>query len=158
MQMNEQNSKADFADLLHLLPSSFAGIVAIVGVDAAFLLVKHLGGTSFKIGANKRKGGKVLHFALAEWVGEANATRIETALKGQRELYIPKCEALLREMRNRQIRHDFDGLTLQKMPMKAHLAIKNLARQYQLSERMVWGIVNSPPAAPQSATQMGLFA
>ena len=152
MQINEQNSKADFADLLHLLPSSFAGIVAIVGVDAAFLLVKHLGGTSFKIGANKRKGGKVLHFALAEWVGEVNATRIETALKGQRELYIPKCEALLREMRNRQIRHDFDGLTLQKIPMKA------LARQYQLSERMVWGIVNSPPAAPQSATQMGLFA
>ena len=157
MQMNEQNSMADFADLLHLLPPSFAGIVAIVGAERAFSLVKHLGGTSFKIGANKRKGGKALHFALAQWVGEEHATRIETALKGQRELYIPKCEALLREMRNRQIRHDFDGLTLQKLPMKAHLAIKNLARQYQLSERMVWSIVNSPPAQPNH-TQPGLFA
>ncbi|WII93167.1 Mor transcription activator family protein [Kingella negevensis] len=153
MILNEQ----DFMQLRHLLPASFAGVVAIVGIEKAFMLVKHYGGTVFRIGQNQRKGGKVLHFALAEQVGDENATRIETALLGQRELYIPKCEAVLREFRNRQIRRDFDTLTNQQpLPMLGYLAAKNLARQYDLSERMIYEIVNAADCTPESV-QMSLF-
>ena len=153
MQLNEQ----DFAELRHLLPASFAGVVAIIGVEAAFELVRHLGGTIFRIGQNKRKQGQVLHFALAEWVGDEQATRIETALQGQRELYIPKCDAILREFRNRQMRREYDALvTQQPHPIPAYLAAKNLARQYKLSERMVNMIVNSPDELPDVA-QGSLF-
>lgn len=151
----------DFEKLIHLLPPSFASVVAIVGAEKGFLLYEKYRGTSFKIGQNKRKQGKVLHFVLAEVVGEEAATRLEIALQGQRELYIPKCEALKNALRDCAIRQQFDELTTQKpYPMLGNLAAKNLAWQYNLSERWVWDIVNRPSAIPEAENnqQVSLFA
>lgn len=149
----------DFAALQHLMPATFAGVVEIVGVKAAYELVLKYRGTSFKIGQNQRKGGRALHFCLAEIVGEEAAGRIETALAGQRELYIPKCDKALRELRNRQIRRQFDELTTQKpYPMTATLASRNLAHEYNLTGRMINEIVNTPDLLPEmEVVQQNLF-
>ena len=136
--------EADFKDLVDLLPPAFAEVVYLIGTHAAFELVSYYGGTTFPIGQNKRKAGKLLHFALAEVVGEQNASRIETAFCGKRELYIPKCDNVLRRLRNREIRREFDELTTRKKyPIKPMLAAKNLAREWNISERWVWEILNS---------------
>lgn len=151
----------DFVDLQHLLPPSFASVVAIVGVSNAFKLVQKYRGTSFKIGKNKRKAGKILHFCLADVVGEDAATRIETALHGQRELYVPKCDDVLRELRNRQIRREFDALTLyQSPPMLATAAENSLALAYQLSARQIRSILTESDRIPckVQSVQYGLFA
>lgn len=157
MELNQQ----DFVDLQHLLPSSFASVVAIVGVGNAFKLVQKYRGTSFKIGKNKRKAGKILHFCLAEVVGEDAATRIEIALKGQRELYVPKCDDVLRELRNRQIRREFDELTLyQTPPLLATVAENSLALAYQLSARQIRSILTETDRVPtkNQTEQYALFA
>lgn len=157
MSLNQK----DFEKLVHLLPPSFASVVAIVGAEKGFLLYEKYRGTSFKIGQNKRKQGKVLHFMLAEVVGEDAATRLEAALQGQRELYIPKCDALAQALRNCAIREQFDALTTQKpYPMLGNVAAKNLARQYSLTERWIWEIVNRESAMPETenSQQASLFA
>lgn len=153
----------DFEKLVHLLPPSFASVVAVVGAGKGFLLYEKYRGTSFKIGQNKRKQGKVLHFALAEIVGEEAATRLETALYGQRELYIPKCDKLANALRNCAIRQQYDELTTQKpYPMLAGMAAKNLARQYDLTERWILEIVNNPNFVLEyenkNSHQMSLFS
>lgn len=140
MELNQK----DLAELKHLLPPSFFNVMTIIGLEKTFLLVQKFGGTCFRIGQNKRKAGQILHFCLAEQVGEEAATRIETALAGQRELYIPKCDQVLRELRNRQMRREFDELTTRSMyPMTGVMAANNLARAYHLSTRQVWTIVNA---------------
>lgn len=154
-------NQKDFEKLVHLLPPSFASVVTIVGAEKGFLLYEKYRGTSFKIGQNKRKNGKVLHFMLAEVVGDDAATRLELALKGQRELYIPKCDALAKALRDCAIRQQFDELTTQKPhPMLGNLAAKNLARQYNLSERWIWEIVNQATVIPENENhqQASLFA
>ena len=134
----------DFADLRHLLPDSFASVLAIVGLENAFKLVAKFGGTSFKIGQNRRSEGRVLHFCLAEVIGEKATSAVEQALLGQRELYVPKCDTLLRELRNRQICRDFDALTCQQpYPMTGWQAANNLAREYDLCARQIWNILNT---------------
>lgn len=144
-------NQADFDRLQHLLPPSFAQILTIVGIEAAFKLVDKLGGTSFPIGQNRRQTGKVLHFALAEIIGEELASRVETAFLGQREIYIPKCDALKRELRNAAIRAEFDELTTRSQHrIKPMLAAKNLARAYHISERWVWEILNNPSDMQQN--------
>ena len=130
MQLNQD----DFVDLKHLLPPSFAGLVEVIGLAMAFELVEKFGGTTFPIGKNKTNQGK-----------------IEIALNGQRELYVPKCQAALLTCRNREIRRQFDELTTRpNYPMTGVCAVNNLAREYHLSARQVWNIVNSGETMQQS--------
>ena len=157
--MDKKINEQDFADLQYLLPPMFAEIVRLIGLESAYLLVKNYGGTTFKIGKNKNKQGKVLHFALAEVVGEDNACKIEQHLGGQRELNIPKCDAVLRELRNREIRREYDELTTREQyPMGTMLAAQNLARAYHLTQRRIFDIVNAPPSEPPVQTQLWTIA
>lgn len=146
----------DFAELQHLLPPAFGEIVQLIGLENAFVLVKNYGGTSFKIGKNKNRYGKILHFALAEVIGEDAACAVEKHMAGLRELNIPKCEAVLREMRNRQIRREFDELTSREPPyrMGVMLAAQNLARAYNLTQRQIYNIVNNPPPEPSAQAEL----
>lgn len=147
MQLNQD----DFVDLKHLLPPSFAGLVEMIGLAMAFELVEKFGGTTFPIGKNKTNQGKVLHHLLAEIIGEDNADKIEIALNGQRELYVPKCQVALLTCRNREIRRQFDELTTRpNYPMTGVCAVNNLAREYHLSARQIWNIVNSGETMQQS--------
>lgn len=152
---NEQ----DFDTLRELLPESVLQIVRIAGVAAAVALVRHYGGTFFPMGQSKNKFGKILFAALAEVVGNEQAERLSRAFATQRGLYIPKCDTALIELRDRQIRRDFDTLTGQQPhTMPAYLAARNLAREYRLSERQIWRILKQLDSVCQPPPQSSLFA
>lgn len=120
----------------HLLPETFTQLVTVIGFLPAFQLVQRLGGTSIPLGAKT-----VLHFSLTEIMGEDLATRLETAFKGQRKLYIPKCDQVIRQLRNQLIRTQFDDATIHEK-QSAMSVVKRLAREYQMTERWIWEILN----------------
>ena len=141
----------DFCDFAGLLPDSVLTIAQVAGFAAAYTLVTRLGGTVMPIGLNVTRQGKALHAFLAEYVGEDAAHRIEAAFGGEGRLQIPKCKDLMRAVRNRAIRRDFDEYTA-KGRMSANLAVNNIALDYDLAARQVWVILKSPerlPAKPQ---------
>lgn len=131
MQINQQ----DLTELRALLPETFAGVVALIGLEKAFVLVEKYGGTTFPI-------GKVLWFCMGETLGDECVDKLKTALRGKSEFYVPRCDKVLRELRNRQIRREYDELITQNPPMSVRLAANNLARHYQLSSRQIANIVN----------------
>lgn len=149
----------EFYGMQQLMPANILQIVQIAGLDAAFELVRQYGGTFFPMGQNATKAGKILYAALAEVVGNDKADRLSRAFAVQRGLYIPKCETMLCELRDRRIRREFDGLTCQQPhPMPAYLAVRNLALQYRLSERQVWRILGQPDRVCDPPPQPTLFA
>lgn len=157
-------SEEDFRAVQHLIPEAFWAVVRVVGVSTAWDLVRKWGGTFMPVGQNRRGTGKKLHAVLVEIIGsEELAQQLETMYMAERGFYVPKCEEAFREMRDRQIRRDFDELTGRpRYPMKAYLAVRNLALDYDLTERSVWKILKSadlPPgiALPQP-TLLDLFA
>ncbi|OAM21641.1 hypothetical protein A7P89_07405 [Eikenella corrodens] len=154
-------SEDDFRAVQHLIPEAFWAVVRVVGVSNAWDLVRHWGGTFMPVGQNRRGAGKKLHAVLVEIVGtEELAQQLETMYLAERGFYVPKCEDAFREMRDRAIRRDFDRLTgQQRYPMKAYLAVRNLALDYGLTERRVWEIMkNTDIAPPKSTAQASLFA
>lgn len=151
-------SKEDLAGLSHLLPPAALELIRVVGWEATYKLISHYPGTHFPVGKNKTKAGKILHAALSEVVGEKNAERISLAYRTQRNVWIPKCQGAVQELRNRLIRRQFDELISQTPPMPAYLAARNLALEHYLSERHIWRILNEVDRTPEeSKPQMPLF-
>ena len=145
----------DFLGMEHLLPDSIKELILVIGFDSTFLLIKHYPGTYFPIGKNVTKNGRVLHAALAEVVGEDNAEKVEVAFQAQRKLFIPKCDGVIQELRNRKIRKDFDQLT---KAMTATMAVDNLAIDNDLAVRWVWKILKEVDSEPvKNANQITLF-
>lgn len=148
--MKIELTEKDFAELADLLPPMFVQTVELIGLEAAFKLVEKLGGTFVPVSANKRQQGKDLHAFLVEVLGSEEKVEIlETAYFAARGLYIPKCDDVLRELRNRCIRRAFDELTQQELPMSARLAVRNLALEFKLTERRIWDIVGSENWTPK---------
>lgn len=127
----------DFQQVAHLLPETFTQLVTVIGFQAALQLVQRMGGTSFPLGKHR-----VVHFSLSEIIGEKLALRLETAFKGQRTLYIPKCDQAIRQLRNQLIRQQFDELSQHQNAIKV---VKQLAREHRITERWVWEILNKAP-------------
>lgn len=147
---------ADFQELQHLLPPSFLSLIAVAGTEAAFALVRQLGGTHFPVGKNQTAAGKRLFASLAEIVGEPIADKISRAYETERKIWIPKCQDAVLEMRNRLIRRQFDELTANGH-MSAQLAVRNLALAHNLTERWVWEITVQTDKTPEASQQQQLF-
>lgn len=129
-------NQQDLHELHALLPEMFMSVVALIGLDNALMLVERFGGTAFPV-------GKSLWFCVGETLGDECVQKLKTALNGKSEFYVPKCAKVLRELRNQQICREYDELTrCQKLPMSARLAANNLARQYGISARQIFNIVN----------------
>ncbi|UOO93599.1 Mor transcription activator family protein [Vitreoscilla stercoraria] len=132
-----------FFGLSHLLPDSAKELILIIGWEHTHKLIEHYPGTHFPLGKNITKAGKMLHAALSEVIGEANTQKVEIAFAAQRKLWIPKCDKILLELRNRKIRQEFDELT-RNNHMTAELAVRNLALSHKLVERTIWRIMKMP--------------
>ncbi len=144
-----------FNDIAHLLPESFIALMTVGEAGAAFTLLQHYAGTHIPIGKNKTKAGKMLHAALTEVLEESIVNKIETAYASQRKLWIPKCDAALRELRDRYIRQQFDEMT---QTMSATLAVSNLVYQHKMTDRHIWRILKEPDRLPDDeSVQMPLF-
>ena len=113
------------------LPESMRQIAGMIGLDGAERLVRAIGGARFKFGKGRQNTArmKLLHKA----VGAADAAKLAAVFGGD-ELYIPRCSAQLRLVRNRRFRAAFAALTDGGKTSKA-MALTELCPQFGLSHR-----------------------
>ena len=113
------------------LPESMRQIAEVIGLDGAEKLVRSIGGARFKFGKGRQNTArmKLLHKA----VGAADAAKLAAVFGGD-ELYIPRCSAQLRLVRNRRFRAAFAALTDGGKTSKA-MALTELCPQFGLSHR-----------------------
>ena len=133
-------SEEDFADVAHLLPESMVTLIGLIGMEAAFALVKHLGGTTFPVSEKSTKQGKIRYAMLAEIVGERVADKL-TITHGSMNLYIPRCFEAMRELQKH---------------MTATDAVIQLAITFKIADRTVWNIIKTTDKLPEHA-QSSLF-
>lgn len=113
------------------LPESIVQIADIIGLPATAKLIRAVGGTRFKFGKGRRNTARLR--LLQNTVGEAAAEKL-LAVFGGDELYIPRCQAALQQLRNRRFRADFAALTADGKTSKA-MALMQLCPQYGISNR-----------------------
>lgn len=126
----------DLERVRHLLPESMLDIVEAIGVKSACELVKAIGGARFKFGRGKQDTPR-LHILFAA-IGEAKTYQLLRVFGGE-ELYVPRCEEALRELRNEQFRRDFIALTTNGVSKL--MAMSQLCPEYKISERTGYTIV-----------------
>ena len=114
-------------------------------------LVKNLGGTTYPLRQGRTKGSESRLAYLEEIVGGAAMEKMVEAL-APCELFIPKCEQALLELRDRHIRRRFDAQTGKGVP--AYEAVNDLALAHGLTDRHIWRILKKPD---NEGVQEGLF-
>lgn len=143
-------NEADLNRVRALLPETMVQIVDAIGVQAAHDLVKAIGGARFKFGKGKNDTPRLNMLFSA--IGEAKTYELLRVFGGE-ELYVPRCEEALRELRNERFRAEFADLTEAK-GMSRLMAMSVLCPKYQISDRTGYTIVGSRHAA---AEQQPLF-
>ncbi|UOO81186.1 mor transcription activator family protein [Uruburuella testudinis] len=127
----------DLERVRHLLPESMLDIVEAIGVRSACALVKAIGGARFKFGKGRQDTPR-LNILFAA-IGEAKTYQLLRVFGGE-EMYVPRCEEALRELRNEQFRHEFLALTEREGKSKL-MAMSALCPKYQISERTGYTIM-----------------
>ena len=113
------------------LPESMRQIAEVIGLDGAEKLVRSIGGARFKFGKGRQNTARMK--LLNKAVGAADAAKLAAVFGGD-ELYIPRCSAQLRLVRNRRFRAAFAALTDGGKTSKA-MALTELCPQFGLSHR-----------------------
>ena len=128
-------------EVAELLPPSVADIVNTIGIEPTLRLVMALGGTSydFPVGVADSPRLRVLQDILAP----DEIDRL-LAVYGGARYSSPRCEAALRELRNRQFRHAVEAMVARD-GISQKLAIQQLAPQYDITERWAYEILKPPP-------------
>lgn len=142
--------EVDLSRVRHLLPETMVQIVDTIGVKAALDLVKAIGGARFKFGKGKNDTPRLNMLFTA--IGEEKTYELLRVFGGE-ELYVPRCEEALRELRNEQFRSEFFDLT-ERQGVSRLMAMSALCPRYQISDRTGYNIVGS---RTQVADQQHLF-
>lgn len=77
--------------------------------------------------------GDTLYCAIAEEIGADNLLKLSRLVGGD-SFYVPVENTLLRVLRNKKILEEYNGYN-----------VKELARKYSITRRMVYNIVNQGP-------------
>ncbi len=93
-------------ELLSNLPDVAKEIISQIGVNAAMKLFKNFGGATFPIGKGIRYLGGTHAMALRTILTEDEIKRLQCYFSGE-ILYLPRCDRLLREVRNRKFLREF---------------------------------------------------
>lgn len=151
-------TKDDFAGIAGLLSPLILELVEVLGAQAAYTLLSAHGGTTINVNQCAQSRGAATHAYLAELIGDRAADKLAATYGRYHRLYIPRCAAALRELRNRRIRASFDALTL-RAGLTEPAAVMQLALEFGLSDRNVRRIVATldTPAPVKDKRQMFLF-
>ena len=133
------------------LPQSIRDMVEVIGFTHALKVVQALGGTTWRIAEGRGKDGEAKRAALADLVGAETEELLHKYYAGD-EIYLPRCAALVRKLRNINMHQQFDRDI--KQGRTARDSVADLARQHKLSDRQVWDILNLYLSTPE---QQGLF-
>ncbi|WNS83254.1 Mor transcription activator family protein [Neisseria sp. DTU_2021_1001991_1_SI_NGA_ILE_055] len=130
---------ADLSRVQHLLPESMIEIVDVIGIKAAIELVKAIGGARFKFGRGRRDTERLN--ILFSAIGEPKTHALLKVFGGE-DLYVPRCEEALRELRNEQFCMEFRDLT-ENQGVSRLMAMSRLCPKYQISERTGYTIIRN---------------
>ncbi len=108
---------ADFSAVKHLLPDSVQALITVIGFNETLELTYPL-----RQGYTKNSQSRVAY--LEEIIGSEATGRLVEAM-APCNLFIPRCETALYELRNRKIRSQFDRQTAGGTP--AYEAVNDLA-------------------------------
>lgn len=128
-----------------LLPVQVQEIAELIGLPDALRLVEQLGGTTWEFAKGRNRDGQIRVAALGDLLGEETATRLTGHLGGEK-LYIPKCDAALRRLRDLEMNRQFEQAV--REGVSANTVVNELARAYKLSDRRVWKILKQPLSDP----------
>lgn len=143
------NTAADFENVRDLLPDVVLELIELIGYRETLLLVDNLGGVTFPVGKNVRQRGNRRADVLAGVVS-ADAVNKIVARFGGDYLYIPRCAAALRELRNQRFLSDYEAMLA--TGESGRFALMTLCPRYGFSDRYAQRII----ARPRS-TQIPLF-
>ncbi|MDF5921437.1 Mor transcription activator family protein [Pseudomonas aeruginosa] len=133
-----------------MLPDTVRDMAGRIGLPATLVVVEQLGGTSWRIAEGRARRGEARRAALAELVGSDIEEQLHAHYRGE-EIYVARCHKALVRWRDLEIVERFEqGL---RDGQTARSLLSDLARQYNLSDRWIWEIVNRPSEpAPQQST------
>ena len=130
------------------LPAQVLEIAQVVGMPAALRLVGELGGTTWEFARGANRNGQIKVAALADIIGDEAAQRLTMRLGGE-TIYIPRCVAALRRLRDLEIHRQF--VQAVREGVGARVVVAELARTYKLSDRRIWIILDQVlPESPDS--------
>lgn len=138
-----------------LLPAAVQRIAEVVGLPATMKLVAAWGGTSWYFARGIGRHGQARVAALAEIVGEEAAGRLAFYMHERETVYIPKCDAALKHLRDTEIHRQFDQAV--REGVSSNTVVAELARTYELSDRHVWRILKEVPLAIEPSATLDLF-
>ena len=136
-------------DVAELLPESVQQMIDIVGFPAVEKIITHFGGATFKF-----TDGTYYFPKLKELIGMESAVKLREVFRGD-GLYIPRCQAALRVLRNYRFKAEYDYLT-QTKHTSGRMAMLELCPKYQISDRSGWEIV-ARVRSPAESDNLPLF-
>jgi hypothetical protein len=137
----------------HLLPRTARTLIAVIGLPATNALIRTMPGVVFPVPKRKTRMGEARFEELVECIGQDAAEKLCRHYGGE-SLEIPTCREAMRELFHRQLRAEFDRITIGH---SAVYAVSRLAAAYRMSSRQIWRILKLPDKAPSTADQLALF-
>lgn len=136
------------------LPQHVREIANVIGYAGAMRLVAELGGRSWEFAKGANRPGQAHVAALADILGDEAAEQL-TSRVGGNKIYIPKCDAALRRLRDLEIHRQFEQAI--REGVSANTVVAELARAFELSDRRVWDILKKPLSDAGPTQQSSLF-
>lgn len=132
-----------------LLPERILEIAETIGLPATQRLVEQLGGTTWTPAKGVRRLGVIRHEALKEIIGEEAANLVAQRWANV-PMYIPRCDAALRRLRDLEINRQFEQGV--REGISSNILVAELARTHELSDRRIWEILKQP--SPEATGDM----
>ncbi|EBC4877349.1 hypothetical protein C2W27_14475 [Salmonella enterica] len=130
-----------------LLPPVVIELVDLIGYRHVAALIERLGGISFPVSQNVRMVGNRRADVLAD-VLPPDAAKLVVQRFGGDTLYIPRCDAALRELRNRRFIADYRARL--EAGESGRFALMELCPLYGFSDRFGQQIIASALYTPDS--------
>lgn len=136
-QAHVLNSTSD-PEILNKLPEVAVEIVSLIGIHSAMKLFKSFGGTTFPIGKGIRYLGGSHANALRTILTEDEIKKMVWYFSGS-TIYLPRCDRLLREVRNREFINEFT--IMRKAGSSAIKCMSVLPPKYGFTDRYGWQLL-----------------
>lgn len=142
-----------------MLPALVKDIAQFIGYEKTFLLVQKMGGVYYPVPRGELITDGIKserEQRLIDLIGEKSAQEF-MRIYGGAKLYIPRCEAVLRELRNQK----FCDVVLATVGDNCSLtqAVEKYAYEFGMSDRWAWTLLRKRHILPNvvDERQMDLF-
>lgn len=143
-----------------MLPALVKDIAQFIGYEKTFLLVQKMGGIHFAVPRGESISGVAKserEQRLIDLLGDKSAQEF-MRIYGGAKLYIPRCESVLRELRNQK----FIDVVLATVSENCSItqAVEKYAYEFGMSDRWAWTLLRKRQILPNAVVddrQMDLF-